>query len=93
MAGEFSTGLVMDLKCWRVRGDMSLVGTRGRLMLRGVTLDSFSCWGGRVWSNVIWSEVISLESGDLGDLVEVGDLTARLDGSELVDGEEPVGLV
>jgi len=38
-------------------------------------------------SRVIWSEVISFERGDLGDLVEVGVLTAGLGGSEIADGE------
>ena len=36
---------------------------------------------------MIWSEVISFERGDLGDLVEVGVLTAGLGGSEIADGE------
>ena len=41
-------------------------------------------------SRVIWSVVISLERGDLGDFVEVGVLAAGLGGSEIPDGEVAV---
>jgi hypothetical protein len=64
-----------------VAGDMSFVGTRGRLMLRVLSLDGLVSRRGRLSS---WSSVISFERGDL---------TAGLAGSGILDGEETVGLV
>jgi hypothetical protein len=60
---------------------MSFVGTRGRLILRVLSLDGLVSRRGRL---SIWSSVISFERGDLGVM---GDLRG------LLDGEETIGLV
>jgi hypothetical protein len=58
---------------------MSFVGTRGRLILRVLSLDGLVSRRGRL---SIWSSVISFERGDLGVM---GDLRGLLDGEETVE--------